>query len=101
MLAGGSRRYKDELLRHIDAGNLPDCYGGMLPFSWLVMPECIAVKLPNMSTSRLITVVNGMLSMLSGHRISPLRSYMSECRPNSETAFEAAANTVYMCSKVA
>ena len=50
MLAGGFCRYKDELLKHIDARNLPDCYGGMLPFSWFVVPERIANKLLNMST---------------------------------------------------
>jgi hypothetical protein len=33
---GGCCSYKEELLKHIEAHNLPDCYGGSLSFSWWV-----------------------------------------------------------------
>ena len=43
-LLGGCCRYKEELLQHIEAHNLPDCYGGALSFSWWV-PGCTAAGL--------------------------------------------------------
>jgi hypothetical protein len=42
LLVDGRCSYKEELLKHIEAHNLPDCYGGSLSFSWWVVAGCTA-----------------------------------------------------------
>lgn len=85
MLAGGFCRYKEALLKHIDARNLPDCYiwWNVVPFSWFVVPERIAIATMLLIMSTVYDspqcVANIMLSMFIGRLINPLRKCTSDC----------------------